>query len=116
MSDIAFQPIVEQARALAAGAVSSEELVEHYLGRIAGHNPELNAVVTVDAPRARREAEAADAARAAGATLGALHGLPITLKDSFETAGMRTVCGRPDLEHYVPDEDAEAVKRLRAAG
>jgi amidase len=104
VSDVPFQPAVEQSRALAAGAVSSRELVELYLERIATHNPVLNAVVTLDAERARREAGEADAVRAAGRDLGPLHGVPITVKDSFETAGMRTVC--------VPDQDAEAVKRL----
>jgi amidase len=116
MSDIAFQPIVDQARALAAGAVSSQELVEHYLERIGTHNAELNAVVTFDPQRVRREAKAADSQRVSGKKVGPLHGLPITMKDSFETAGMRTVCGRPDLKDHVPDQDAEAVKRLRAAG
>ncbi|MFF7889640.1 amidase family protein [Streptomyces sp. NPDC020794] len=46
----------------------------------------------------------------------ALHGVPSTVKDSFETAGMRTVCGRTDLENYIPDQDAEAVRGLRSAG
>ncbi|WP_218029904.1 amidase [Streptomyces rishiriensis] len=116
MSDVPFQPAVEQSRALAAGEISSRELVELYLERIATHNTALNAVVTLDPERARREAGEADAARAAGRDLGPLHGVPITVKDSFETAGMRTVCGRTDLKDYVPDHDAEAVKRLRSAG
>jgi amidase len=116
VSDVPFQSAVEQSRALAAGEISSRELVELYLERIATHNPALNAVVTLDPERARREAGEADAARAAGQDLGPLHGVPITVKDSFETAGMRTVCGRTDLKDYVPDQDAEAVKRLRSAG
>lgn len=116
VSDVPFQPAVEQSRALAAGEISSRELVELYLERITIHNTALNAVVTLDAERARREAGEADAARAAGRDLGPLHGVPITVKDSFETAGMRTVCGRTDLKDYVPDLDAEAVKRLRSAG
>ncbi|MCX5319955.1 amidase [Streptomyces sp. NBC_00120] len=116
MSDVAFRSAVEQLRALASGEVSSQGLVELYLERIATHNTALNAVITVDAERARREARAADAARAAGQDLGPLHGVPITVKDSFETAGMRTVCGRRDLRDHVPEQDAEAVKRLRSAG
>ncbi|WP_406469191.1 amidase family protein [Streptomyces sp. NBC_01594] len=96
--------------------MSSRELVELYLERIATHNPVLNAVVTLDPERARREAAEADAARAAGQDLGPLHGVPITVKDSFETAGMRTVGGRVDLKDHVPDQDAEAVRRLRSAG
>ncbi|MFE9438358.1 amidase [Streptomyces sp. NPDC006602] len=116
VSDVPFRPAVEHTRALASGEVSSQELVELYLQRIAVHNTALNAVVTLDPERARREAREADAARAAGRDLGPLHGVPITVKDSFETAGMRTVCGRTDLKDYVPDQDAEAVKRLRSAG
>lgn len=116
VSDAPFRSAVDQSRALATGQVSSQELVELYLERIATHNPALNAVVTLDPERARREAAEADAARAAGQDLGPLHGLPITVKDSFETAGMRTVCGRADLKDHVPDQDAEAVKRLRSAG
>jgi amidase len=116
VSDIAFQSVDEQSRALDAREISSAELVEHYLDRIATHNRGLNAVVTLDAERARREAEGADAARASGSPLGPLHGIPITVKDSFETAGMRTTCGREDLTDYVPSEDAEAVRRLRSAG
>ncbi|WP_406282177.1 amidase [Nocardia sp. NBC_00881] len=116
VNDVAFQSIRNQSRALASGEVSSQELVELYLARIAAHNNTLGAVVTLDAERARREAGRADDERAAGRELGPLHGLPITVKDSFETAGMRTVCGRRDLEHYIPTDDAEAVKRLRSAG
>ncbi|MFJ9713257.1 amidase [Streptomyces sp. NPDC101234] len=116
VSDVFFRSAVEQSRALAAGEVSSRELVDLYLERITAHNSALKAVVTLDPERARREATEADAARAAGRDLGPLHGVPITVKDSFETAGMRTVCGRTDLQNYVPDQDAEAVRRLRSAG
>ena len=114
--DFAWLPATEQLAALDAGEVSSAELVELYLSRISTHNPSLNAIVTVDADAARRAATEADAARSRGDDLGPLHGLPITVKDSYETAGMRTVCGRPDLADYVPTQDAEAVARLRRAG
>jgi amidase len=109
-------PATEQLAALDSKGVSSAELVELYLSRIAEHNPPLNAVVTVDADGARRAAKQADAARSEGQRLGPLHGLPITVKDSYETAGMRTVCGRPDLADHVPTQDAEAVARLRRSG
>src|SRR5262249_60274082 len=54
--------------------------------------------------------------RARGAEAGLLHGLPVTVKDCLETAGLRTTCGAPELAGYVPDRDAEAVGRLRSAG
>jgi amidase len=114
--DFAFAPATEQLAALDAKDVSSAELVELYLSRIDEHNQPLNAIVTIDPDAARHAAKHADAARAEGQGLGPLHGLPITVKDSYETAGMRTVCGRPDLADYVPTQDAEAVARLRRAG
>jgi amidase len=115
-NDFAWLPATEQLAALDAKELSSVELVELYLSRISAHNPSLNAIVTVDAEAARHAATEADAARSRGDELGPLHGLPITVKDSYETAGMRTVCGRPDLADYVPTQDAEAVARLRRAG
>jgi len=114
--DFAWLPATEQLAALDARVLSSAELVELYLSRISTHNRPLNAIITVDADAARRAATEADAGRARGDSLGPLHGLPITVKDSYETAGMRTVCGRPDLANYVPTRDAEAVARLRRAG
>jgi amidase len=116
LDDFAWLPATEQLAALDAREVSSVELVELYLSRINTHNRALNAVVTVDADAARRAATKADAARSRGDLLGTLHGLPITVKDSYETAGMRTVCGRPDLADHVPTQDAEAVARLRRSG
>jgi amidase len=115
-NDFAWLPATDQLAALNAKEVSSAELVDLYLSRIDEHNTPLNAIVTIDADGARRAATEADAARSRGDDLGPLHGLPITVKDSYETAGMRTVCGRPDLADYVPTEDAEAVARLRRAG
>jgi len=115
-NDFAWMPATDQLAAMDAKEVSSTELVDLYLSRIDEHNAPLNAIVTVDADAARRAATEADAARARGDALGPLHGVPITVKDSYETAGMRTVCGRPDLADYVPTQDAEAVARLRRAG
>lgn len=114
--DFVWSTATDQLAALAAKDVSSAELVEMYLSRIDMYNAELNAVITVDPDAARADAARADAARSRGEVHGALHGLPITIKDSFETAGMRTTCGRRDLADYVPTKDAEAVARLRRAG
>ncbi|GAA2245008.1 amidase [Streptomyces amakusaensis] len=115
----------EQLRALETGEISSRELTAAHLERIAAH-PEYNAVVTLDGDRALAAAEAADERRArerggdgerngerAG---GALLGLPVTVKDSLETEGLRTACGSTELADHVPDRDADAVARLRAAG
>jgi amidase len=115
MTDIAFQPAHELAEAIRRREVSSRELLEHYLARIDRLNPPVNAVVTLDADAARRAADDADAALARGDLIGPLHGVPMTIKDCYDTAGMRTTCGVEDWDR-VPDCDAEAVRRLRAAG
>ena len=115
-ADLAFTPAHTLVAALRVGDVTSRELVEIYLDRISRLNERLNAVITVDAERARAEADVADRMRASGAPLGELHGLPITAKDSYETAGMRTSCGRKDLANFVPERDAVPIARLRKAG
>jgi amidase len=79
-------------------------------------NPKLNAVITVDAERARERADEADRALARGEARGPLHGLPMTIKDTFETAAMRTTAGAPSLSSHVPSGNATAVERLVAAG
>src|SRR5262249_57987627 len=89
---------------------------EQHRARIERANPALNAVATLDVGGARAAAAAADAATVRGHDVGALHGLPITVKDSFETAGLRTTAGAPELAGYIPVCDADAVARLRAAG
>ncbi|WP_269857415.1 amidase [Streptomyces sp. RPT161] len=105
----------EQLRALERGEVSSRELTTAHLERIARH-PEHNAVVTVDADGALAAAEASDQRRASGEADAALLGLPVTVKDSLETEGLRTTCGAAELAEHVPGRDADAVARLRAAG
>jgi hypothetical protein len=69
-------------------------------------------VVALDVDRARDAARAADDARVRGESMGMLHGLPMTVKDSFETEGLTTVSGAPELAEYVPSTDADAVARL----
>lgn len=101
---------------LEAGAFSSVELVQELLARIARRNPGINAVVTLDAEHALAQAEAADAERSRGNRRGPLHGLPMTIKDTFATAGLRTTAGSRDYADHVPGDDAVAVARLRAAG
>jgi len=114
--DVAFRPAVALAKAIRAGELGSRELLEHYVTRVERLNARVNAIVTLDLERARRQADAADAARARGELRGPLHGLPMTIKDSFETAGLRSTCGVPELAEHVPATDAIAVGRLLAAG
>ncbi len=112
----AFSSAAELAAALRARRVSARELIELHLARIARHNPSLNAICTLDEAGARRRAHEADAALARGELWGPLHGVPMTIKDALETAGLRTTGGHPPLKDYVPAQDAPAVARLRAAG
>ncbi len=104
------------AAAIAAGTVSSREALEHFVARIEALDGPVNSVVCWDLDRARDAASAADAAVAAGEELGPLHGVPMTIKDSFQTQGCITTSGSPDLADFVPDADAWPVARLRAAG
>lgn len=101
---------------LGRGEVSSLELVDASIARIEADNDSLNAVVAKDYDRAREAARAADAARADGRDLGPLHGLPMTVKDSLETAGLVTTSGSPSLRDHVPEADAVAVERAVRAG
>jgi amidase len=116
MDELSFLSARELARRIKRRSLSSLALVDHFIARIERLNPALNAVITLDADGARAAAQRADAAVARGELLGPLHGVPMTIKDSFEVSGMRTTCGAPALRDYVPKTDAIVVQRLRAAG
>lgn len=116
MSDLAFAPLVELVDALRHRRVSSRELLDLYLRRIERHNRAINAVVSFDIERARARADAADAALARGEVWGPLHGIPMTLKDTYEVAGLRTTAGAPQYAAHVPDRDSEVARRLQQAG
>jgi len=111
-----WRTATELAAAVRTREITARDLVEDHLARIERHNPRLNAIVTLDAENARRRADDADAAVARGEPLGPLHGVPVTIKDAFETAGLRTTSSYKPLAHHVPGRDATVVARLRAAG
>ncbi|GAB3785081.1 amidase [Nocardioides ungokensis] len=106
----------EQAAAVRARTISSRELVDLHLARIAERNPELNAVVSLDEERAREGARVADEALASGVEVGPLHGLPFAFKDTHAVAGWRTTYGSPLFADHVPDTDELIVERVRRAG
>jgi amidase len=116
MHDVGQVSATEMVGRLASGEVGSEELLDAQLARIDRWNGELNAVVALDVERARARARQADEARVRGESWGPLHGLPITIKDSYETEGLVTTSGAPELAGHVPDTDADAVALLKAAG
>jgi len=110
-----MQTIKSIATLLAEGKISSVELCQDYLARIAAHNPNLNAFVTVDAERTLAEARAADARRAAGQA-NLLTGVPIAHKDIFCAEGWLTTCGSKMLANFVSPYDAHVISQFKAAG
>jgi amidase len=107
---------VELASLIATRQVSPVEVLDAHLATIARVNPKLNAIVTLVADAARERAKAAEAAVMRGDKLGSLHGLPVVIKDVTPTAGIRTTYGSPPFKDNIPAEDAEVVRRLKAAG
>ncbi|MER5318948.1 amidase [Streptosporangium roseum] len=106
----------EMLRLLRTRQVSAVELLRAHLRRIEEVNPRVNAVVTLVAERALREAEEADRDLARGRWRGPLHGLPVAHKDLADTAGIRTTYGSPLFADHVPDADSLIVRRMREAG
>lgn len=116
--DVMERSIVELTAALEAGEVTSRELVDGYLMRIQAYDqrgPGLNAMVTLS-DRAHAEADELDADRAEGRVRGPLHGIPVVVKDNYDTADMPTTAGAIGLATSIPPDDAFQVRRLREAG
>lgn len=99
-----------------SGKLSSEEVLQHFLDRVARLNPAINAVVALDSERALAGAREADEALQRGEIRGPLHGLPMTVKDALCTEGLVTVGGIPERRDHVPKTNAAAVQRLVDAG
>ena len=116
MDSLVFATAGELAEAIREREVSAVEVLNTQLAHIARHNPALNAIVTLDEEGARRRARAADEALAKGEIWGPLHGVPITLKDVHDTAGLRSTMGSPAFADRVPAEDGLVAARLKAAG
>jgi len=115
MDELVQQSLRAIAKLIQLREVSPVEVAEAYLERIERLNPALNAIVTV-APDVVERARAAEAALLRGDEIGALHGVPVTVKDTIDTAGLRTTSGSKIRMDYVPAIDAPAVARLKAAG
>ena len=116
--DVVEKSIAELQAAMTRGEVTSRELVDLYFARIDAYDqtgPEINAFVTLN-PRARDQAAALDAERKAGRLRGPLHGIPVVVKDNFNTADMRTTGGSIALATFQPSKDAFHVAALRNAG
>jgi len=116
LDELTYFPGAALAAAIRERKVSSLEVIEAHLVRIQAVNPLINAVVQLSMETVRAEARAADIAVTRGEPLGPLHGVPFTVKDVVETAGVVCAAGLPERSTFVPERDAVVVSRLRAAG
>lgn len=116
MSEFAFASAGQLASAIRSGMTSSSELLEMYISRVEQHDGRINAVVVRDFERARKAAREADAMLARGRNLPPLHGVPMTVKESFNVAGLQTTWGVPDMRDNMATEDSVVVQRLKSAG
>jgi amidase len=114
-----FDPFASATTILAvlqAGQISATELLEEHLRRIERYNPQINAIVIPNYEQARQRAAEADAARARGESLGPLHGLPLTIKDCIEVAGLRTTAGVAQRANAISTQSAPVAQRVLDAG
>lgn len=109
-------PAFELARGIKARQYTSEQVLDHFLERTRRLNPVLNAIVVLREEQARKQARAADQAAANGHDLGALHGVPMTIKETFEIEGWPTTAGHKGYQDHVSPRTAVAVQRLLDAG
>ncbi|HUL04622.1 MAG TPA: amidase family protein, partial [Gemmatimonadales bacterium] len=116
MLDIPFRSARQLAADIRKKKIGCLELLDLYLARVDKYDPAINAVVVRDADRARRRARAADRALAKGDVWGPLHGVPVTIKESYDVAGLPTTWGLPALKDNVAAKNAVAVDRLLGAG
>lgn len=113
---LAFRSAAELAALIKSKKIGSEELLDVYLDRFERHNSRVNAIIATDFASARRRAKAADAAIAKGEYWGPLHGIPMTIKDSFDVAGMPSTWGVVELKDHRPARNALAVDRFVEGG
>ena len=116
MSELAFLSATQLAAKIQNKEISAVELLNHYLGRVDQYNGDLNAIVVDIREKALKDAEAVDTKMARGESCGPLHGVPMTVKESYNVAGTPTTWGNPAWADNVPNEDAESVKKLKQAG
>src|SRR5260221_4759602 len=110
-----MKPAAELAALIQSRAVSAIDVVEAHLRRIEQVNPALNAIVTLN-PNIIEQARSAETELMSGKAVGPLHGVPLTIKDTIDTGGLRTTSGSRLRANHIPDRDATVVARLKAAG
>ena len=116
MDELAFADASTLAAKIRAKDISSVELLAHYVARMGRYNPEINAIVVTQLDKAQARAQAADAALARGESWGPLHGVPMTVKESYDIEGLATTWGDPKLRNNIATADAVACQRLKGRG
>jgi amidase len=116
MENLAFAPALSLASKIRHKDISARELLEFYLQRVEQYNPRLNAIIFRQDEKARQRADTADAVLARGEVWGPLHGVPMTIKESFDWIGSPSTLGNPRYQDNYPQCDAVAVERLQTAG
>src|SRR5579864_5769982 len=111
MTELAFRGACELAAEIASHRVGCLELLDYFLARVDRINPKLNAIIVQDRDGARLRAKAADAALAKGEAWGPLHGLPMTVKESYDVSGLPTTWGVPALKGSMAHKNAVVVDR-----
>ena len=116
MTETAFSSAGEMARMIGEGEMSSLELTDHLIDRIERFDGDINAVVVRDFERAREAAREADARLAKGDVAGPLHGVPMTIKESYDIEGLPTTWGVPMFKDNIATSDSESVRAYKQAG
>jgi amidase len=116
MDQLHYKSATELAALIRRRRVSALELLDHFLARGERYNPKLNAIIWMDRDRARKRAKAADAALKKGQRLGPLHGVPMTIKESYQLAGSPTTWGAPSMKENLTDTTAVSAQRMIEAG
>jgi amidase len=116
MDQLHYKSATQLAALIRRKKIGCLELLDHFLDRIEQYNPKLNAIVWLDKERARKRARAADAALKKGKRFGALHGVPMSIKESYQVAGSPTTWGAPSMKENVTNETAVSARRMIDAG
>ena len=116
MDQLHYKSAMQLAALIRRKKIGCLELLDHFLARIEKYNPKLNAIIWIDKEKARKRARAADAALKKGKRFGPLHGVPMSIKESYQVAGSPTTWGAPSMKENVTDETAVSAQRMIDAG
>ena len=116
MTELHYQSATQLAGLIRRKKIGCVELLDHFLKRVEQYNPKLNAIIWMDQDKARKRARAADSALKKGKRFGALHGVPMTIKESFDVEGYPSTYGDPAFKNYVPSRNSLVAQRMIAAG